>query len=332
VDIGEEIGSFEDMEPMTPPTPEKPSVPVEAPMPLVPTTPLPAPAPTPVPSLPSLNIKPITAGKINDTKVTMHQAIMGNQKPSELKEMVARNVGSDLESNADFSEFVRTQREIGKPYWRDMDPKLKKGHIQDEVSGWVHHWAAGSQSPNSIAMQLAAREELGATTAAMSHWKDDALTKGREIYNANKKALRALVRAQYDSTQAWLKEQKIEELFLFRGQGWLDGKEPNTLGEWNNKIRTVKMKSQPLMSMTTDWEIAKGFANGDNLAIVGAHVPAKRIFSMPRTGLGCANESEFVVLGGEEEVSALMWDHRVRPDRIPQSFEAATNKPPKKGP
>jgi hypothetical protein len=174
---------------------------------------------------------------------------------------------------------------------------------------------------------------LGANVATMAHWKDDALSKGREIYNANKKALRALVRAQYDRTQAWLKGQNINELFLFRGQGWLEGKEPRNLGKWDNTVKTVKMKSQPLMSMTTDWEIAKGFANGDIVAIVGAHVPAKIIFSMPRTGLGCANESEFVVLGGEEEVSALMWDRRVKPSRdsVPQAFEAATNKPPKKG-
>lgn len=181
-------------------------------------------------------------------------------------------------------------------------------------------------------MQLAAQEELGAVKAVTSHLNPQALREAQEIYKEHGEALRAIARAQYVRTQQWLKEKGIKELWLFRGQGWEQGKVPKDLKsvKWNGKVTKKRVGIQPLSSWTTDWDTAKGFAANDYMAIAAAKVPAKRIFSMPRTGLGCAHESEFVVLGSKDQAMVLTWDRSSRPGNIPNLFEEALKKVPKK--
>lgn len=64
----------------------------------------------------------------------------------------------------------------------------------------------------------------------------------------------------------------------------------------------ARIKMRPLSSFSTSPSVAKEFAdNADDGVIFKVMVPAKQIFSMPFTGIGCFGEREMVVLGGKQQ-------------------------------
>jgi hypothetical protein len=64
----------------------------------------------------------------------------------------------------------------------------------------------------------------------------------------------------------------------------------------------ARIKMRPLSSFTTKPFIADSFAmDVDDGVVFTMTVPAKQIFSMPFTGVGCLREREMVVLGGKQK-------------------------------
>lgn len=64
----------------------------------------------------------------------------------------------------------------------------------------------------------------------------------------------------------------------------------------------ARIKMRPLSSFTTKPFIADSFAmDVDDGVVFTMTVPAKQIFSMPFTGVGCLREREMVVLGGKQQ-------------------------------
>lgn len=98
---------------------------------------------------------------------------------------------------------------------------------------------------------------------------------------------RKIIRAMYELTQEEFAKQGITELTLFRG---VTNQKAKTEGE----VKTWKGNAAESWSATV--LTANSFSSYEGI-IVGAKIPASRILGCSRTGFGCLNEEEFVILG-----------------------------------
>jgi hypothetical protein len=172
---------------------------------------------------------------------------------------------------------------------------------QARVSDGVSLWAQTSNGTNYRALAL---QDTAATLFGMDGHAD------WEGYNDNP-ALRdgvdqaktdegdffeAFLLAQYQATQDRLSERGITSVELSRGYRSYDG-----TPVWADGAQTADLPLRPMSSFTSDPSIAGRFAratDGSDGFVISATVPADRILSTPRSGMGALSESEFVVLDG----------------------------------
>ena len=119
---------------------------------------------------------------------------------------------------------------------------------------------------------------------------------------------RKIVRAMYVHTQSELSKAGITDVKLVRGSGSYPidaatGKtyQPRTYNKWgyvyqSNPNTEVILSTNAASSWTTRQSTARKFGS-----IVSATFPASRILGCARTGFGCLNEQEFVVLGSTND-------------------------------
>jgi hypothetical protein len=178
-------------------------------------------------------------------------------------------------------------------------------------SDWVSQWAfsSGDSHPESVALQLAARAEFGLDVASLAHIDAATLMEATRIYDEIGPGLRKFLRAQYDTTQEWFALQGIADVTAYRGMQLADRAIVDA-----GFASTQEMATAPLSSFTADLTTAHHFTgavisgrNADSLAIIASRVPVTRILSIPRTGLGCLNERELVVLGGHDKTAQFVW-------------------------
>jgi len=115
-----------------------------------------------------------------------------------------------------------------------------------------------------------------------------------------------LLRAMYDYTQEQFQAAGISEVILLRGQGI-----PRTIAENWERYDEVNVTFNSMSSWSAANETAEQFAfnesNRDTAAVVTAmRVPVERVIGTARTGFGCLNEYEFVLLGGGIEDTAVV--------------------------
>jgi len=112
----------------------------------------------------------------------------------------------------------------------------------------------------------------------------DGLRTEKEALDLTRKALRVM----YENTQKELAAAGIDEVILYRGI------------ELNKKLKTgeIAMNSNALESWTVAKSIASDFAGRLEGNVLGTIVSRERIFATSRTGFGCLDEWEFVVIGG----------------------------------
>lgn len=168
--------------------------------------------------------------------------------------------------------------------------------------GFIAQWAAtsGDDDPWSIAIQMAAQEEFGLKGVTMRHMSAERGRRAREqMTEAGWRGLRKALRAIYDRTQRDLEELGAEEVVLWRGAALRSNLEDG--------LHEVNVGLQPLSSFSTDPDVAWCFTHGTfgsrrgrRAALLCTRVPQERIFSTYRTGFGCLNEAEFVVLGARK--------------------------------
>jgi hypothetical protein len=191
--------------------------------------------------------------------------------------------------------------------FKEVVDDLGEKNAQDAVEKLLYLWGRTSGDSNSLAIvvQLAAQEEFGLTTAAVSHMP---LSKARKSAGKLIPGLREFLRAQYNVTQETLKNKGIEELYVMRGQYYtkkMASSFPKT--HFNSSTRKIRITQQPLSSWSTNPSIAGEFANGGQSAeygsIMAARVPASRVIGIAKTGYGEAYEYEVVVLGSEDDVT-----------------------------
>lgn len=169
-------------------------------------------------------------------------------------------------------------------------------------AGMVDRWAqtSGDSDAKAVGMQYAIREELNVKGAYTRHLSPSNKSKqGAQIFKdeanniASNKAVRAVIRAHYENTQARLKAAGITELTLVRGYD--SSAKVQLLSDQNVSL-------QPASSFSMEKRIAAGFAGKkgkDKARHLVLRVPASRVLSTSVSGFGCLNEQEMVVLGGK---------------------------------
>jgi len=187
------------------------------------------------------------------------------------------------------------------PAFASMEPRppMNLDPVSEWVKSKVNLWAdtSGDSDVDAAKMQLAVARELGLTNAETDHLQRNikaahggpVTLKGKE-----EEQLRAFVRAEYDATQAWFKEQGITHVSVFRGVSDDDD-------ELGYGFETVTM--QPASSWSTDLQTAWEFSqNGSKPKVLTARVPVAKVLSTCVTGRGCLAEQEVILLGTPTKV------------------------------
>ena len=115
---------------------------------------------------------------------------------------------------------------------------------------------------------------------------------------------RVFLREMYNETQSVLKEANIKELTVFRGMHF-ETKQAAV------ETALIEAKTQPMSSFSAFISVADKFSNAisptsfrvypESKGVMMARIPADRIISCPRTGFGCLDEAEVVILGGTDK-------------------------------
>jgi hypothetical protein len=221
-----------------------------------------------------------------------------------LKREVATDVGSRIDSQLTREQILATplgQNIAAGTYLFGDDSHGNQNTAGMAVAATLHDsWAntSGDHTVEALAVQVAAAKEFGLPGAAnpvevYGITPDVTRTSVDDYYKANEPVLRAYARAEYENTQAFLKESGVTELTLYRG---VILSEPIKAGE--------SVQTNPLSSWTTNLQTAAFFAEPDNPVagsqVLAATVPASRVFSTSFSGAGCLSEYEAILLGGTD--------------------------------
>lgn len=229
------------------------------------------------------------------------------------------------------------------------------------VSILINGWAATSNDDDYRAMwmQKMAAEEFGVPLSAWQQDKIDTMERTAAAFEADNLSIpnqlmspleamehenpnihvwsagtdqdahegvgRAFLRAQYDSTQSFFREQGITEVVAYRGQQmstdvFIPRTESNpNEGHFGSNPSIPKEgdllpgADNAMESWSLDQTTAEDFA-AFSWGVVGyverMVIPVERILSTPFTGYGCLAEGEIVVLGGAgqaEIISVERW-------------------------
>ena len=173
----------------------------------------------------------------------------------------------------------------------------------------IDQWAmtSGDSNPYAIAMQEAVVREFNVENPYRLWEGNSAAVRAAALEQDAPGARTAFVRAMYNETQEQLKARNIDGLYLYRGMG-SDTMPAGHEGRLNERVDGA-VQLLPMSSWTVDYKMGTAFGTGDKDygRLQAAWVPAERILGFPGTGYGAYRENEVVVLGGEAEVSEIVW-------------------------
>lgn len=174
------------------------------------------------------------------------------------------------------------------------------------VSSWAS--TSGDAAKLPVALQLAAALEFGLDTSYTGEFFRRVSQEGMEadpfvrevegIMAKHGPLLQHFARAMYENTQADLKARNITELVVFRGVKGRSGSGLSHLESLDTEHGAgmfADLNLQPASSFSTSFFTAKGFGK----MVMLMRVPASRILGTCRSGWGCLNEQEVVLLGGK---------------------------------
>lgn len=242
------------------------------------------------------------------------KSIYANNLASDTKAEMENKLHETLKDNTSWKELVTGNKTLSDAEFIEAS--------KQKTSDLVKVWATSSanNNPESIALQLAAKDEFNLKGTYQKYGIEE-VSKAKEILSKNGDAYKSFLRAQYDNTQILLKEKGISKVTLFRGV-----LEDESVGSYiGNAVEIRNMVLQPISSFSTDHEIAIQFATDKEYKQIGRIIaidtPREAILSTPLTGLGCLNESEFVVLGGESKVTTVAWKPRLETGKLANEFK-----------
>ncbi|MDN5758424.1 MAG: hypothetical protein L0H59_07805 [Tomitella sp.] len=173
---------------------------------------------------------------------------------------------------------------------------VRRDAAADVAGRWAGSFTADPDAA-SHSLQAAARTEFTHPDYPARTWRE--------------RRDRLVLRAQYAATQQWLSDRGISRVTVHRGMGW--GEDSDAAGtasrhtpDWYEPdcdgTTTVAPPLNPLSSTSTRMPVAEAFTLGgndaDDRAVLTTSIPATRIASTPRTGMGCLAEHELIVLDG----------------------------------
>jgi SPP1 gp7 family putative phage head morphogenesis protein len=226
-------------------------------------------------------------------------------------------------------EVVERAEKAGNVRRKDLDALARDFGIPlgkadaaryDELGSRVLEWWAdtGHESTGGIGgrlLQRAVADEFRISGAALDHLSisDRALLrKMDDLYAKHGQALRGLMRAMYENTQGWLREQGITEVWAYRAMAWEQGAEPPTGVVFDNEMRVLSVRMQPASSYSVSLDEAVRFAtmsgDGSRVMVIAERIPADQILATAQTGIGSKLEAEIAVKGGERTGYTLAWD------------------------
>ena len=162
----------------------------------------------------------------------------------------------------------------------------------------VATWAATSSDnhPLSLLMQRAVAREFGLNTVErLNTVSDEAKAALDALWELHEKEARAFVRAMWQHTQDELEEAGVEYVELWRGMN-LHGE------EWLDITPTGTIKDRLPLQPASSFSLSKSVARRFGKTLTKVTVPRSRVLGTARTGFGCLNEQEWVILDTEGNV------------------------------
>lgn len=170
------------------------------------------------------------------------------------------------------------------------------------ASELVHQWAITSNDSNatSLNLQRAAIEEFDLDPDTLADWQisEHLQAEMDRDWATHRDEYRVFLRAMYDETQDMFRELGVTEVRAVRGFSF--GRSPNT-PDWayhNGDYDGLKLR--PMSSFAWSQRQADKFASGVHTY---STIPVERIIGTPRSGFGCLDETELVVLGGDNTMT-----------------------------
>jgi GNAT superfamily N-acetyltransferase len=270
---------------------------------------------------------------VDGQQVAADKALNSTAHASEYKVRVMKQLSRRLINNPTWRDYVLRNGTPTTPSPQQIaaneDSQIFRLNSEDATNALIHLWAETSadHDPHAIAMQRAIQDEFGLKGATTTHLAMDPQTMtgsgAQSVYERNGPAYQAFARAMYDNTQDELSKQGITGMLLYRGLDFGVGRGDYVARQLgvplDNQPHQVMVNQQPASSWSYDYQIARGFTGGTGSsgAVLAARVPAERILSTMKTGVGCKGEKEVVVLGGQDQVTAQAWSENARDPRAP---------------
>ena len=256
-------------------------------------------------------------GQNSKNDVLFHDKIV---RPEIAKKQITEDLARRLAGNDDFKELVEyLKNDVNFTEYKNI--WSCKSDEETAAAYLIHNWAMTSadNNPISLAIQISADKEFN-TGASLNHllWRES-FASAKELFERHEKGFKAFLRAQYDSTQELFKKLGIKKVRLYRGMK-LSDKELKLSKEIIEKLdrpdpdvsfaiaEKKKISLQPISSFSLDPDQAMNFTfAGENhyRILIACDMPVERILSTARTGYGCLEEAECVVIGIQEEEFAM---------------------------
>jgi hypothetical protein len=198
--------------------------------------------------------------------------------------------------------------------YHDTPEDVRQFILDSEASRLVQNWAVSSGDTHlgPVAMQMAIRDEFGLSGsdpfAAFSKTPYGGVTREKveNLYKVAAGHYRTFARHMYEHTQEELAAEGVTEVALYRGMTLTRDSAP--WAPWENSMNggprgVARAKLQPANSWSTRKSTSQGFGN----TALTATIPANRILGSCRTGFGCTNEYEYVVLDTDGEYRFSGW-------------------------
>ena len=186
----------------------------------------------------------------------------------------------------------------------------KTGFEYGEVNQAIGNWAETSNDNHygALTMQKDAAELFG---TELTDWQKENLNQLETTPKAIKREIpwndksnvseqnKKFLTAMYEQTQADFKAKGITEVTLYRGiQLTPEALKKFKLGE------AINLENNALESWSAKPNVARrfGYPNG---IVLKSTIPVEKILSNARTGFGCLDEKEFVIIGGKGDTAVI---------------------------
>jgi hypothetical protein len=169
--------------------------------------------------------------------------------------------------------------------------------VRQAIDGWAH--SSSDHDYRSLAVQKAGANHFGLTDESMGHMYAENRSSGewdkaQDHYEAHAPFYHHFLDAMYKHTQEALKDKPY--LLLHRGHS---AEDLNDVHPDLHEEGAHHFQMQPLSSWTSSHSTANAFAGGNYGHKFTSVVPREHVLSLAsRSGIGCLNEEEAVVIGG----------------------------------